>query len=496
MEVELKLALVGDAAQDPSRQLGRLPLLRRRKPQQQTLRNIYFDDAEQTLRRKQVALRIRKVQTADKAIWVQTLKTGASESALSRRGEWESVIANGRLSLKALADTPWPQIDPKGELFSALMPRFETSFERCFWLLRRRGGIEMEVALDLGTITAGEGSLPIRELELELRAGPVSALFEAAEQIALAMAVLPLGASKAERGHALADAGPEQAMRARPDLPAKLQNLPDIARHVLRESFGQFCVNLEQLLQSDAPELVHQARVGWRRFRSAQRLFRPFIALHSAPSWQPLRPLMAALGELRDLDVARLETLAPLAQAFVAGSASRAQLWQAMQAALDQRAHERLLSVRAALGSPETGLCLLATTRWMELADPASIDAAAPAPKASKWAQRKLARLNSRMQDAAKEPVDEALQHRARILAKRLRYGVEALRSVVPKNQAKRWHAQACAMQERLGAERDLAQALLLVQSAQLAPGVADYLRGVTAGQGRVTVPAAKPKAK
>ena len=75
-------------------------------------------------------------------------------------------------------------------------------------------------------------------------------------------------------------------------------------------------------------------------------------------------------------------------------------------------------------------------------------------------------------------------QHQARILAKRLRYGVEELRSLLPKRKAERWHDLASSVQSGIGAERDLAQALELVTSLSLDPGVADYLLGVASHVG------------
>jgi inorganic triphosphatase YgiF len=488
MEIELKLALPGTDAAGLARRLGRLPLLARRKPLRQALHNIYYDTPDQLLRGMQVALRVRSLPGPTGPAWRQTLKMGAGDSALSQRGEWETDLPGARLSRAALADTPWQDIDPDGRLFQALAPRFETRFERTIWLVRRRDRSQVEIALDIGSIMAGGRSTPILELEFELRAGPPEALFEVARQFAQAIAVLPLGASKAERGHALADGKPDLPRRAQPGAPTRKRTLRDIARSVLLENFGQFCTNLELLRRSSAPELAHQARVGWRRFRSSIRLFGPFLAMPSAPSWVPLRALLIPLGELRDLDVARSETLPPLAPAFAAGSRQRAARWTAMLKTLDDQAQQRLEAVRTALGEPAVGACLLATTEWLELRRAAATDDNQDEAKAERaprrWALRKLARLQRRMKDAAQDRTDLERQHRSRILAKRLRYGVEDLRSLLPRRQAERWHEQASGLQSGLGAERDLAQALQLARRLELDPGVADYLLGVAAGQG------------
>ncbi|WP_010110624.1 CHAD domain-containing protein, partial [Verminephrobacter aporrectodeae] len=160
--------------------------------------------------------------------------------------------------------------------------------------------------------------------------------------------------------------GPE-AMSARPvALPSGL-SLRAIARQVLGEAFLQFSTNLHALQQArapDAPELLHQARVGWRRFRSLHRLLRP--GLPALPPWAPLGPLLAALGALRDLDVARLDTLPPLAQDFVADAAQRRRAWQDLQAALEQAAQQALEAVHQALQAPAVGQVLLAWVEWLE----------------------------------------------------------------------------------------------------------------------------------
>ena len=487
METELKLALPGADAAQLAMHVGRLPLLARRQRRLQTLRNIYYDTPDQRLRAGHVALRVRSVKSASKLSWRQTLKIGSADSALSQRGEWEAPLPNARLSKLPLADTPWQEIDPDGSVFGALAPRFQTAFERTSWIVRRRDRSEVEISLDIGWIIADGRTSPLCELEIELRAGPPSALFEVAGRIAQDLAVLPLNASKAERGHALADGSQDQPRRAKPGGAAKKLALPELVRLVLRENFGQFSANLERLRHASAPELAHQARVGWRRFRSSLRLFRTFIDGASAPSWQTLRALLMALGALRDLEVARTQTLPPLANGFAAGSPTRAKRWGTMMTTLDKQAGERLEAVRAALADPAVGRCLLAMTEWLELAPMGSVsqnlpgapDDGASTPAAKRWSALRLARLHRRMAQAAQEGDDLERQHQARILAKRLRYGVEELRSLLPKRKAARWHDLASSVQSGIGAERDLAQALELARSLPLDPGVADYLLGV-----------------
>jgi CHAD domain-containing protein len=87
---------------------------------------------------------------------------------------------------------------------------------------------------------------------------------------------------------------------------------------MLREAFSQFETNLMVLRKSDDPEVVHQARVGWRRFRSALRLFKPALTDKARPLSLALPSLLNLLSELRDLDVAWHDTLPPLQEAYTA----------------------------------------------------------------------------------------------------------------------------------------------------------------------------------
>ncbi|MDZ4073506.1 MAG: CHAD domain-containing protein [Hylemonella sp.] len=488
-EIELKLALPAADPASLATLLARTPVLARRKPTQLRLHNIYFDTPEQALRQARAALRLRRVGSEARPRWLQTFKTGArSDSALSQRGEWEVPVPGARLKRDALPQAPWSEIDPQGNVFRALKPCFETTFQRTSWTVRRRDHSLVEVSLDIGQISAGGQHSAICELELELLEGPPQALFDIAGLIAQRIAILPASMSKAQRGYALAQNQLDRPLRAQPPaLPAKL-SLTEAAQRVLRETFSQFTTNLNALRSSDDPELVHQARVGWRRFRSAWRLFRPVLAAEAAPSCLPLQPLTTFLGELRDLDVARIETLPLLAAAYNAGDAARAKESQALADALLQAATLQRKAVRYALQSRTVGQALLATTRWIErlseLSEPRAADAEKPLPLRA-WARQRVVHLHTQLKHALKQESSPEQQHRVRILSKRLRYGIEALRPLLPKKRAARWYEQALQLQTTLGMTRDLMQASALATQLEANRALAEFLRGVAVGQDR-----------
>jgi inorganic triphosphatase YgiF len=485
-EIELKLALAAPASSNLERKLSRIPLLSRRKATRLHLHNVYFDTPDQLLRKRRAALRVRRTGTEARPAWLQTLKMGASsDSALSQRGEWEVPVPGAELSSNALAATPWRHIDPDGTVLAALAPCFATTFRRTSWSIRRRDRSVVEVSFDAGQIAVGDRSAPICELELELVAGQPAALFEVAQQLAQAIAVIPANISKAERGYRLYENSLNAPLRNQPPMLSSEMSASAAAQHVLREMFGQFTVNLCSLLTSDDPEVVHQARVGWRRFRSALRLFRPILAADAIPSWQPLQPLLNFLGELRDLDVALTETLPPLANAFTDSSALRLEKWQAMMQALAQAATLQRKAVRYALMDPVAGAVMLSMTQWLEelpVRDGENQAAQGHDVSLQRWARRRIVRLHDQLRAARQNASTPENLHRVRILAKRLRYGIEALRPLLTRRNARAWYQQAVRLQMEIGSTRDVMQACSLAAKLDVDRGLIEFLRGFAVG--------------
>jgi len=485
-EIELKLAL---PASDPSsleKRLARMPMLARRKVTHLQLHSVYYDTPDQILRRKNVSLRVRRNGNEAQPQWLQTLKIGGrNDSALSQRDEWEAPVPSDLLALRALKAMPWSDIDPDGTVFRAMAPCFTTTFDRTNWQVRRRDGSVVEVSLDVGKIAAGDKSASLCEMEIALLAGPPAALFDIAQQIANTVSLAPLNTSKSERGYALAQDSLYAPLRARPPTLTSKMLLRDAAQCVLREMFCQFTTNLNALRTSDDPEVVHQARVGWRRFRSALRLFKPVLAEDAVPSWEPLRPFLTFMGELRDLDVALNETLPTWADDYRAADPRREEKWQAMTQALANAADLSRKSIRYALEVPSLGANLLAITQWLEaLSASKKIDESSRDKKTSlrSWARRRIVRLHDQLKIALRDVGNPVSQHRARILAKRLRYGIEALRPLLSTLQAKRWRAQATNLQKSIGSMRDVMQAGVLAAKAEADSGIVEFLRGVAVG--------------
>ncbi|MCG7589236.1 MULTISPECIES: CYTH domain-containing protein [Halomonadaceae] len=193
-EVELKLAL-------PSGQSGALchhPLLAATSPHQQQLANTYFDTPTGDLAAARVAVRLR---TIDQQV-LQTVKTaGQGGGGLSSRQEWEWQVPSAALDQAALAELP-PFQGALGDCIAALRPTLSTDFTRKSWQLVWQDS-DIELVLDEGEIVCGSARAPIREVELELKAGAPAALWTLAVELASQIALRPSDTSKAARGNAL-----------------------------------------------------------------------------------------------------------------------------------------------------------------------------------------------------------------------------------------------------------------------------------------------------
>ena len=107
-------------------------------------------------------------------------------------------------------------------------------------------------------------------------------------------------------------------------------------------------------------------------------------------------------------------------------------------------------------------------------------------PPLRDWAADRVARLHKQLRAATKAASfahgNDADEHRVRILAKRLRYGIEALHASLAKNHRRDWHRLATDLQCRIGAKRDLVATSQLAAMLAADPGLAEFLRGIAVG--------------
>ncbi len=167
----------------------------------QPLVNTYYDTVNFKLRKMAIAMRIREV--GDKTI--QTVKSaGKAIGGLHQRNEDEIELESNQLDILKIAD-PYLQIlvEEAFEEDGDYLACFKTDFSRTQCLLTFSDDTIIEVALDLGTITADDQSLPICEVELELVQGSAEYIFAIGRYLIKELDLTLYNASKARRGYSL-----------------------------------------------------------------------------------------------------------------------------------------------------------------------------------------------------------------------------------------------------------------------------------------------------
>ncbi|OTA17586.1 hypothetical protein Xvie_00975 [Xenorhabdus vietnamensis] len=201
VEIELKLSVKPDAIPAVRQQLFQFP---HDYTSPQHLTNIYFETADNQLRRWDMGLRIRGFD----GHYEMTIKTaGKVIGGLHQRPEFNVPLHHPELDLAQFPDHIWPENTDLDHLQAQLNQLFSTDFNREKWLITY-GESEIEVVLDQGTIfsenrDSGSQTLPICEFELELKNGNITDVLSLASKLASQDGLRLANKSKAARGYAL-----------------------------------------------------------------------------------------------------------------------------------------------------------------------------------------------------------------------------------------------------------------------------------------------------
>lgn len=350
----------------------------------------------------------------------------------------------------------------------------------------------VEVAFDRGVLAAGDRSMPVSEIELELKGGSTSTIYEIALRLAEHGAVRPSIRSKSARGFDLVAGTAPSARR-----PRKLRLEPSITLDesfaaILRSCFHHLLQSLPAAADGRNPEGVHQLRVSLRRLRSALDLMRSagalsnLAALRSEAKW-----LAQNLSAARDWDVFQLETLPTIAKACpaVAGFDALDRVAAKCQSDAYRKAHHALDDRRCAI-------FLIGLGGWIETRgwrnDVAAEDLGQFAEPAVNFAERipseqyaKVLKRGRRFKSLGVEDL-----HRLRLATKRLRYLGEFLLPLYEdRKSARKFSRGLAALQEQLGAFNDMAiTASLLDGLAAEAPDSATAAAAIAGWQARASV--------
>ncbi|WP_151995989.1 CYTH domain-containing protein [Buttiauxella massiliensis] len=205
-EIELKF-IVNPTELDSLR--NTLNSLESQHSEPRQLLNIYYETADNQLRRHDMGLRIR----GDNGRYEMTMKiAGRVTGGLHQRPEYNVELSKAELDLSLLPKEVWPEGLSPDDLQSQLNPLFSTDFAREKWVVTH-GKSRIELALDLGEVKAGELAEPLCELELELLEGETADVLAFAKQLVAQPGLRQGSLSKAARGYHLVQGNMEREIK-------------------------------------------------------------------------------------------------------------------------------------------------------------------------------------------------------------------------------------------------------------------------------------------
>jgi len=470
MEIELKFALSPQRQRNLDKLLGKLARTVS-KPVRQHQITQYFDFADEALRAAGFGLRVRQSDDG----YVQTLKALTGEGgAAMERFEREWTLMRNRLDVTRLAGTPISRL-MAARREAPIRQIFTTDIARVTYMLALEDDAVVEVAVDNGHVRAGEKAQAIHEIEFELKAGPVAALYRFAAAFHEARRLSISADSKAMRGYRLAAGRGFEARKAQAlDLPRDA-TVAEGFRRIMGSGAAQFMANLP-FCSTDNAEPLHQARVAVRRIRSALAWFEPYLEPVAAARFEDtLRRFGRILGEARDRDVFIDELAGEKAEDGQNGT------WLDMVGPpieAERRAAYR--GVQALINSGEPTAFILALAGWAEsgqwlrpefghLGD-AKLTAIAP-----ELLDRLASRADKRGRRLRERSLDEL--HSLRKTLKKLRYCTEYCEALYKRKRVRRYQERAKELLEVLGALNDTVGTDALLDTldtkdATLTPGI------------------------
>ncbi|MGH6779719.1 MAG: CHAD domain-containing protein [Bradyrhizobium sp.] len=473
-ELELKLRVDSDRLAD----FNDAPVIAaspRGKGARKHLKAVYYDTPERMLWRNGLSFRVRQSGSR----FLQTLKTEIADDPL-RRGEREAAVP----SIAPDVALAMPFIPAK--LRSALESRpleavFISDIHRHRRIVDLPSGT-VEVAFDQGVLKSGDRSMPVSEIELELKRGSASAVYELALGLAAHGPVRPSIRSKAARGFDLAADRPPAAKRPRKLRLDPAIRLEDAFAAILRSCFRQLLQSLPAAEDGRNPEGIHQLRVALRRLRSALDLMRPVGSSSKADSLRSKAKWLAqSLSAARDWDIFLTETLPAIAQACPSISG-----FDALAEGAEKRRSAAYRKAGVALAGRRCAGFVLEMGGWIEArgwrSDVAPDGLGLLAEPAIDFARRVLpdhyVKVLKRGRHFKSLAVEE--RHRLRLAVKRLRYVCDFLLPLYGRRKfARRFAEKLADLQGELGAFNDMSTtATFLAELEVECPGSATAVTG------------------
>ena len=480
-ELELKLFVDSDRLAD----FNDAPLIAasaRVKHARKHLKAVYYDTPERVLWRNGLSFRVRQHGSQ----FLQTVKTEIEDNPL-RRGEWEAAVAS--IAPDVALAMPFIPAKLRPDLKSRpLKAVFISDIHRHQRVVDLPSGT-VEVAFDQGVLKSGDRSVPVSEIELELKRGSASAVYELALGLAEHGPVRPSIRSKAARGFDLAADRPPAAKKPRKLRLDPAIQLEDAFAAILRSCFGQVLQSLPAAEDGRNPEGIHQLRVALRRLRSVLALMRSAGSLSKV---DPLRSeakwLAQSLSAARDWDIFLTKTLPATAKACPSISG-----FDALAEGAEKHRSAAYRKVGVVLAGRRCAGFVLELGGWIEArgwrSDVAPDGLGHLAEPAIDFARRILPDHHVKVLKRGRHFKSLAVEerHRLRLAVKRLRYVCDFLLPLYGQRKfAKRFSERLEDLQEELGSFNDMSTtASFLAELEVECPGSAPAAAAITGWQAR-----------
>ena len=452
VEIELKLVVEPDRLAE----FNEAPIIAdhaRSRGSRKHFKTVYYDTPDRKLRREGLSLRVRQ----SGARFTQTVKTECGEDPLTR-GEWEASVPS--IAPDVALAAPFIPAKLLAELDrQPLEAVFTSDIHRHQRLVDLPSGT-VEVAFDHGFLKAGERTLPVSEIELELKAGNAGAIYELALGLAEQGPVRPSIQAKSERGFDLAENAPPTAPKPRKLRLDPLVPLDDALTRILRACLHHLLQSLPAAEDGRDLEGVHQLRVALRRLRSALHLMSSVSSLsklemlRSEAKW-----LASSLSAAREWDIFQSQTLPGIAKACPSVTG-----FDALEEVAQRRRMAAYHKVRFVLGDRRCATFLLSLGAWIEArgwrSDISSENLSELTGPALAFAQSTLAALHAKVIKRGRhlKTMNPEERHRLRLAVKKLRYGTDFLLPLCGEGKAvKRYRERLSELQEELGSYNDMA---------------------------------------
>ncbi|MCX5520891.1 CHAD domain-containing protein [Kaistia defluvii] len=416
------------------------------------LLSTYYDTDAMLLRQSGYTLRVRE----DRGRFVMTVK--AQRGVGLTRFEREEAVASASIDGAMLSRLlPVDIADALGA--APLRPLFTARIERRQVTLDFAGST-IEVALDRGQILAGERAEPVAEVELELKRGSVTALYELALELSNHAPLVPSGRTKSDRGFALALGGPGREAANEVRLTRKMSRDQALGA-LLGPALMQAVDHVPRVADPADAEGVHGMRIALRHIRMALWLVkRSEGGLLAGVLADEVRWLAGELGDARDWDVLAREIVPAATSAGLerAGFRALVQRIEQHRALAHEQAAEAVTSGRA-------GRLLLSLGLWTSRhgwRDTEPDGEARFAKPIKGFARRTLADLHRQVLRRGRkfDRLDAEGRHHLRIRVKSLAYAADLFLPIVQKRKAARRHvATLKRLQDQLGRLNDAIRA-------------------------------------